>query len=34
MTRTQDYFLQSADKVRFFYEKDAIVNGKLVVPKI
>jgi hypothetical protein len=27
------YFLDSADKVSFFYERNALKDGKLIVPK-
>ena len=31
--RKSQYFRDSADKISFFYEKDAVKDGKLVVPK-
>lgn len=30
----QDYFLQSSDKVRYFFEEKAFENGKLIAPKL
>ncbi|EGC39556.1 hypothetical protein DICPUDRAFT_74901 [Dictyostelium purpureum] len=30
---TDDYFIGSSDTIRFFFEKDALVDGKLAVPK-